>query len=115
MKITRILLSISILCLIGAILTPILGIHNTENAWIFMGFFLGTIGFANWAGAITENDKWNRGICEKTGEAWEFKSSDMLSDCSVVYSFESGDEFYLSQYIEHEIMIRQYKGKKKIV
>ena len=108
MKKTTILKGLSVI----SISMFIMAVYYDLGGWYF-GFFLSAIGFANWSAQISEMSIWNNGICKKTGKPWDFESSEMLSDCSVVYCFNSGNHSYLSQYIEIGKIKRQYKGETK--
>jgi len=104
----KILFTLSILSFI----VFVAAIYFDLNHW-FLISFLSSIGFGNWGGHLLEIDEWNNGICKKTGKPWDFESSEMLSDCSVVYYFKSEKHSYLSQYIELEQIKKQYKGETK--
>jgi len=81
---------------------------------LFFILFIGSIGFSNFAGSVREKNFWNGGICEASGEVWEFDSSHVLPDESVTYYFTSGAFFFSTQFTEFDTMRSEYKGKTKI-
>lgn len=90
-----------------------LAIYYSWNPWLFLTFLSG-IGFGNWSGSINEADKWNKGVCRASGKPWEFSESEMFSDESMTYCFDSGKYSFCTQFLDATKMLRQYKGIKKI-
>jgi len=69
-------------------------------------------------GSTNEKKCWNKGVCKKSGEPWEYESSGELGDGSIMHCFtsksESGSYFFTTQYSELGVILKQYKGIKKI-
>jgi hypothetical protein len=107
-----------ILLLCAFILGAILTVCISAPAWLFMIFFLSSIGLGNYMGSTSEKRRWNKGVCKKTGKPWEYESSGELGDGSQMHCFASKDDrdsyYFSTQYLTLDIILRQYKGNKQI-
>jgi len=83
------------------------------NAYATFSLFLFIILFGNLSGLIDEKERWNKGICKKTGEKWEYIDCEELSDESQMFIFKSKEYSYYSQYLTLEKLKKEYKGKNE--
>jgi len=83
------------------------------SPWYGIGALL-TMGLATYSFELLTRGEWNKGVCEKYEEPWEFVDSNMLPDGDFLYSFKCRDESISLNSTLMEKAKSQYKGKNNI-
>ena len=74
---------------------------------ILLAIFMANVGFSG-----LKDIEWNKGICKKYNEPWEFVEIVDYSDGSYDHYFKCRDEDIL--FNNHDLIRKTYKGKNKL-